>query len=153
MATTVYARSEGQKFAGDTSLTVVSCATCHMTYAIPTSLYKSAIKYPGSRPNGWRLTCPLGHEWWYTGESIDQKLERERARAGRLAAERDQALARERGQRAAKTRAQNQLKRTKERVAAGVCPCCNRTFQNLARHMAGQHPDYRRHEESTDGQP
>jgi hypothetical protein len=27
-------------------------------------------------------------------------------------------------------------------VANGVCPCCNRTFQNLARHMAGKHPDY-----------
>ncbi|HEX9950777.1 MAG TPA: hypothetical protein VGB53_03340 [Rubricoccaceae bacterium] len=27
--------------------------------------------------------------------------------------------------------------RTKKRIAAGVCPCCNRTFQDLARHMAG----------------
>jgi uncharacterized small protein (DUF1192 family) len=32
--------------------------------------------------------------------------------------------------------------RTKKRVAAGVCPCCNRTFENLARHMAGEHPGY-----------
>lgn len=26
--------------------------------------------------------------------------------------------------------------------APRVCPCCNRTFQNVARHIAGQHPDY-----------
>lgn len=34
------------------------------------------------------------------------------------------------------------LTKTKKRVAAGVCPCCNRTFQDLSRHMAGQHPEY-----------
>lgn len=32
--------------------------------------------------------------------------------------------------------------RLKKRVAAGVCPCCRRTFQNLARHMATEHPSY-----------
>lgn len=32
--------------------------------------------------------------------------------------------------------------RIKRRVSAGVCPCCNRTFQCLARHMATKHPDY-----------
>ncbi len=30
----------------------------------------------------------------------------------------------------------------RERIVSGVCPCCNRTFQNLARHIAGQHPDF-----------
>jgi hypothetical protein len=30
----------------------------------------------------------------------------------------------------------------KQRVANGVCPCCHRSFVNLHRHMAGQHPDY-----------
>jgi hypothetical protein len=24
----------------------------------------------------------------------------------------------------------------------GVCPCCNRTFQQLARHMKAKHPGY-----------
>lgn len=35
-----------------------------------------------------------------------------------------------------------QLTKTRKRVAGGVCPCCNRSFVNLGRHMAGQHPDY-----------
>jgi hypothetical protein len=39
--------------------------------------------------------------------------------------------------------------RIKRRVANGVCPCCKRTFQDLARHMAGQHPRYA---EATDGE-
>lgn len=33
--------------------------------------------------------------------------------------------------------------RLKNRIAAGVCPCCQRTFVNLARHMKGQHPNYK----------
>lgn len=32
--------------------------------------------------------------------------------------------------------------RTRNRIAAGVCPCCNRTFQNLADHMRTLHADY-----------
>ena len=32
--------------------------------------------------------------------------------------------------------------RQKKRAAAGVCPCCNRTFKQLARHMERKHPNY-----------
>ena len=34
------------------------------------------------------------------------------------------------------------LTRVKRRVGNGVCPCCNRTFKNLADHMTTKHPDY-----------
>ena len=27
-------------------------------------------------------------------------------------------------------------------MANGVCPCCNRSFENLRNHMHTQHPDY-----------
>lgn len=33
--------------------------------------------------------------------------------------------------------------RLKNRAAHGVCPCCNRTFQQLARHMSAKHPDFK----------
>ena len=32
--------------------------------------------------------------------------------------------------------------RMKNRIKVGVCPCCNRTFQDLAKHMASQHKDF-----------
>ncbi len=32
--------------------------------------------------------------------------------------------------------------RTRKRVGSGVCPCCSRTFQQLARHMKAKHPAY-----------
>lgn len=142
----VHHASEGDKFNADTTLHVVSCPTCSITYAIPQSLYRSAQKWTGDRPNGWKIVCPLGHEWWYTGQNEEERL-REQVRdqrefAGRLAAERDQALADARAQKAAKTRIRNSRERERQRTAAGVCPCCNRTFKQLARHMDRQHPDW-----------
>ena len=41
--------------------------------------------------------------------------------------------------------------RIKNRVSAGVCPCCNRTFQQLAAHMAKKHPGYAAAELTVDG--
>jgi hypothetical protein len=148
MPETVHSVRDGQKFAGDADLTVVTCATCHITYAIPTTLDDAAQRWRGDRTDGrgWKLCCPMGHNWWYVGESEHDRLKRIATEARqRAAAERDLREHTEhqlRGQKAATTRARNQRDRDRRRVAAGVCPCCNRTFQNLARHMAGQHPDY-----------
>jgi hypothetical protein len=142
----VHAASEGDKFNADSSLVVVDCAVCGITYAIPESLRRSALKYHGDRPNGWKLCCPLGHEWWYVGktekEQLQEKIDWQRSRAGRLASQLDQTEASRRAQKAATTRARRQRDHDRTRVQAGVCPCCNRSFKNLARHMAGQHPEY-----------
>lgn len=144
--TVVHGAREGAKFSADTTLKVMSCPTCHITYAIPASLERAALHWRGSQSNGWRLCCPLGHTWWYTGENEEDRLRGqlvgERERRARLAAERDQLQASERAQRGAATRARNERDRVRTRAAAGVCPCCNRTFQNVARHVASQHPDF-----------
>jgi len=34
------------------------------------------------------------------------------------------------------------LTKAKRRIAAGVCPCCSRSFKQLRRHMQSQHPEY-----------
>ena len=49
--------------------------------------------------------------------------------------QRDHSEHRRRGEKAAKTRIKN-------RIANGVCPCCNRSFKDLHRHMQNKHPDY-----------
>ena len=36
-----------------------------------------------------------------------------------------------------------QLTRARKRAANGVCPCCHRSFENVARHVAKQHPDFK----------
>lgn len=37
---------------------------------------------------------------------------------------------------------QGVVTRIKNRVGKGVCPCCNRYFANVHRHMANQHPEF-----------
>ena len=38
--------------------------------------------------------------------------------------------------------AKGQISKLKKRASAGVCPCCNRSFQNLRRHMGNKHPEF-----------
>jgi hypothetical protein len=35
-----------------------------------------------------------------------------------------------------------QVTRLKGRAKAGFCPCCNRSFSQLERHMASKHPNF-----------
>jgi hypothetical protein len=136
-----YRTGEGEQFQAATSLTVVHCHTCGMPYAIPTPLYNSALRYHGDRPNGWQLVCPIGHVWFYTGETRLEKARREakeaRDLAARRTAEKDQIQASLTATKGHVTRQKKKL----ARVEAGVCPCCKRTFQNLARHMQSKHPN------------
>lgn len=117
-----------------------------MTYAIPESLYRSAMTHRGDQPFGWKLCCPVGHTWWFVGETEQQRAERllddERAWAARLAAERDQLKASVRSERSAKTRARNQRDEARRQQQDGQCPCCGKTFKALAKHMTRRHPGF-----------
>lgn len=136
---------QGFVYAAETDLTIVVCPRegCSITHAIPSRLYADA-KRAGHAKISWY--CPNGHSATFLGPSdedaLREQLERERQRSGRIAAERDQIRASERAQRAAATRARNQRDKERKRVGNGVCPCCNRSFTNLQRHMATKHPDH-----------
>jgi hypothetical protein len=129
---------QGSVYRADSALEVTVC-TCGVLFALPAKMLEER------RRDGKRFYCPHGHSLVFR-ETEEEKLRRQlewaREDAGRAAAARDQAEAHLRGERAAKTRIKNQRDRERTRVAGGVCPCCNRTFKNLARHMAGQHPDF-----------
>lgn len=126
------------------SFTAITCK-CGGTYAIAKN-YCDDKRINGG---GWR--CPYCEVSWGFWESendrLTKQLAREKARHDQTRAEVDHqrqlkeaAERRAIGQRAAKTRIKN-------RIAHGVCPCCNRSFENLARHMKGQHPGYSSTEE------
>ena len=108
-------------------LTEINCGECGGTYAI-NERYRLQ-KY--QRGESW--TCPYCRTGWgYAGNSENEKLRRE------LAAEKQRkeaALARENELRVEKEKVERKLKR----VNRGVCPECNRSFQNLARHMSTKH--------------
>ena len=109
------------------TLTVVHC-TCGIAYAIPDALYDQAME------RGKSLYCPVGHSWHYT-ESTEAKLKREREKSARLRAEADQLQASLVAQKGVATK----LRKKVERAEHGVCPHCNRSFQNLRRHMESKH--------------
>ena len=117
-------------------LVVHVCPMCQCVYAIPEDLHDRA----GADSDVY-FHCPNGHSLHYT-ETLREKLDRQK-RATEYAKNRaiswmDQCGAAERSGRATK----GHVTRLKKRVAAGVCPCCNRTFKDLARHMKSKHPDY-----------
>ena len=114
-------------------LTTISCGGCGGTYAINERYREQKQEEGGS----WH--CPYCRvSWGFRGNEVTRlkkKLACSIAAHDQTKAELRETEMRRRGEKAAKTKIKN-------RIAAGVCPCCNRTFQNLARHMKGQHPGY-----------
>ena len=120
-------------------LVVVECCTCGIRFGLP-ARYQRQL-----RELGKEFHCPNGHSLTY-GKGEAEKLrhelkqiEMERNRLIDLHSV-EQAAHKLAARRLAATK--GQLTKLKKRVAAGVCPCCNRTFRDLADHMKTQHPDY-----------
>ena len=141
MTRTIDDPRNGQNFNVRTVLHVTECPTCGITYAFPDRLDERA-RERNSAIHGSRsmsVYCPLGHAWHYTGKNEEQRL---RDRLAAEQARRDQAEASARAQKGAASRARRERDQSKTRHAAGVCPCCNRSFKQLRRHMQTKHPDY-----------
>ena len=132
----VQTHQPGETFAGYSDLEVKVCPICGVLFAAPAALFEHHYNHEGAN---W--FCPNGHSLIFT-ETCDVKLQREREHRReaerRGAAERDLRRDTERrlsAQKAATTRA-------RKRHAAGVCPCCHRSFRQVRAHMARMHPDY-----------
>jgi hypothetical protein len=114
-------------------MTQMCCGQCGIEFAVPDAFYRER-KEKGAALN-WH--CPNGHIRVFR-ESNSEVLRRERdllkQQTARL--EDEARLARERADKAEKA-----TKRLKKRASAGTCPCCNRTFANMAEHMKHQHPE------------
>lgn len=109
------------------------CGTCGVFSTCP------EVVYDQHRNEGGYHYCPNGHTWGWAKDGCErEKLRRERDRlkqdAARLEDERRAAIARA-------EQAEQANKRLHKRASAGVCPCCNRTFTNMARHMKTKHPN------------
>lgn len=123
-------------------ITFGTCWKCRCEMALPEELYNAA-----KRSSEIKIFCSYGHPGVLKeGETEADKLRRERDRLAQRVAEKDDEIARQRSLREAAERQLSATKgivtRIKNRVSRGVCPCCNRSFTNLARHMAGKHPGY-----------
>lgn len=115
-----------------------NCITCGVAIAGPETFNNQRLR------DHKAFYCVNGHSQVYVGKTKEQALQeqldaekarRVRAEEGRVrdAEHAKRQVAAERGK----------VTKLRNRVGNGVCPCCNRTFQNLLMHMTTQHPDFK----------
>jgi hypothetical protein len=109
-----------------TGMTLMSCGECGINFAVPDRFYIERRDKNASL--SWY--CPNGHNRIFK-ESEADRLRRERDRLAQQLAQKDDAIAER----------DRKLKRLAKRAAAGTCPCCQRTFSNMTRHMKTKHPE------------
>lgn len=115
-------------------LVELQCGSCGVHHAIPKAMFDSAVEEGGF----W--TCPNGHSRGYReGRKAREAVQRERDIYKQKVAQLEDDIVALKKSRAA---VQGEYTKVKNRVAAGVCPCCNRSFENLHRHMKNKHPDF-----------
>lgn len=117
-----------------TTLNATDCCTCGVVFAITAELEKER------RRDHKSFYCPNGHSMVFGANSTEQENARlkEQLRAAeeleRRLVDRQSRLENDLMDQA------KELKRVRRRHASGTCPHCNRTFANMARHIAKQHP-------------
>jgi len=123
------------------TFTVITCSNvgCGVNFALDDEFIAARRKDRQS------FYCPNGHSRWYPGKTEEQKLreqlEEEQRRVVRLRASEERARAEADHQRSVANGYKGAATKMKKRIGKGVCPCCNRHFTNVERHMATQHPE------------
>lgn len=122
-------------------LTSIHCGECGGTYAINERYREQQYKKGGC----W--TCPYCKTGW--GYSDNNENSRLKKQVEELEQRKTAALARANEAEARAKALSTQLKGTKTKLTnhrarskVGVCPCCSRTFKQLAAHMANKHPEF-----------
>jgi hypothetical protein len=113
------------------TLEVHTCCVCGVRFAVPERIIQNRRQHAGN------FYCPNGHCIGWNKSEADKLREQLDAKNRELTAEKSASLA----LRMKCEAVEREAKRRAKRIHAGVCPCCNRTFSNLARHMKTKHPD------------
>jgi HAMP domain-containing protein len=122
-----------------TDLTILDCSVCGSLFGLTADLEGRR------RKDGANFYCPNGHSQRFTKSELEraqaetERLKRElhttRATLTLVEQTRDEVIT-------LNGKLSKQQRALRQRLKAGVCPCCHRTFQQLARHMAGKHPGF-----------
>lgn len=143
--------TRGQTMVVKQSLITETCCNCGMLFAMTQEFQdeKRAARGTGDQ----LFYCPRGHGQHYTGKTEADKLREQLAEERRQRQRAEQNLAMHADDaREARERAEHERRRANgykghaaritKRAKAGVCPCCNRHFTALERHMATKHPQF-----------
>lgn len=114
------------------------CCSCQSQMWLPEALYVAAKHSPAIT-----FYCPYGHPQIYpAGESTLTLVRRERDRLTQQLAEKDDEINKWKVTARRHIAQSEKQAKTLRRVDKGVCPCCNRSFVALQRHMKTKHPDF-----------
>ena len=119
----------------------LKCCQCREVFWIGDETYQVL------RRSGQDFHCPFGHQQHFSPGKTDIEILREQLDEERRQRQRaEQRVAEARDEAAHERRRANGYKghatRITKRAKAGICVCCNRSFQNLRRHMATKHPQF-----------
>lgn len=127
-----------------TTLEIQTCISCGIAFAAPESFLDTL------RANHKTFYCPNGHGQCFSGKSDAEKAQAEAEKYKRLYQQEQRYAADVLSERNAAQKqlstTKGQMTKLKKRVAHGVCPCCNRSFVQLEKHMATKHPEYAKEE-------
>jgi len=115
------------------TLSIINCCKCGIAYAVPVNWKKT------KQEDHSEFCCPNGHKQYYPGETEAEKLKKQLAQEKTRSAMYLRQAARNERRVSAQKGVTTKLKK---RIKNGVCPCCNRSFINLMRHMSTQHPEF-----------
>lgn len=119
-------------------IVIESCCECGINFGLPELLKDQLLE------NGSSFYCPNGHKQFYTQKtSLEKKLRSkenqlkvEREYSSRLYEEKEEFKKKVAAQKGQKTKILNRIKN-------GVCPHCNRSFEDLHNHMKTKHSDFK----------
>lgn len=130
-----------------TQLEIRVCPSCGVTYALPERLVMDR------REKGGEWYCPNGHALGFSKTDADRlredaaklraKLDDEKRNTDWWKQRNQEARKEAEHQEARANGYKGALTKFKKRVGNGVCPCCNRTFVDLGRHMETKHPAFK----------
>lgn len=115
------------------TLETETCCNCGTVFALPKDLKKRRIDFGGD------FYCPNGHGQYYSKPTVDRLREEIETKSREVRQAKYDAL-NALNAKAAAEKAKAESDRQLARVKNGVCPCCNRSFVNLQRHIKTKHP-------------
>lgn len=122
------------------TLHVLNCGVCGVPHGIPVEIFNRC-----DRDHSENWYCPNGHYLHFLGKTEASKLRAQVAALEGAVVEERQRTERAREEAEHRKRqlaaAKGRITKMRRRAAAGVCPCCNRQFVQVVRHMAAKHPD------------
>lgn len=117
------------------------CWSCGILYAAPRRFKEERLADISKS-----FYCPNGHATVFRKSEVDrlrERLEEEKRKTAWAEQGRDSVQKRLDHTSRSRDVYKGKLHAVKERIKNGVCPCCNRSFVNLKRHMATKHPRFK----------